>query len=72
MTAILEMEALQNFGDTLDLKINQKYTEDKRQTVNKYFASRNGTSVSPVLNYNELNCYMMGWKNSIIANTPEN
>lgn len=65
MKAIHEMEALQNFGDSLNLKIHQKFTQDKRKTVNKYFACRNGVSVSPELEYDQLNCFMIGWKNSM-------
>lgn len=65
METINEIKSLQNFGDSLNLKIHQKFTQDKRKTVNKYFASRNGVSVSPELEYTQLNCFMIGWKNSI-------
>jgi hypothetical protein len=58
-----ELQALQNFGDILGLKIHEKYSEDKRKTIKKYFASLEGVSVSPVLDYEQLNCFMIGWNN---------
>ena len=33
-----EIEALQNAGNNVGLVIHEKYQEDKRRTVNKYFA----------------------------------
>ncbi len=60
-----ELEALQNFATTLNLNVNFKFTQDKRQTIKKYFLTDNGTSVSPVLGYDQLNCFMIGWSNCI-------
>lgn len=57
-----EIQSLQNFGDALNLQIHEKFSEDKRKTVKKYFATLNGISVSPVLDYEQLNCFMIGWK----------
>ena len=58
-----ELQALQNFGDDLGLIIHEKYPDDRRKTIKKYFATFEGVSVSPVLDYEQLNCFMIGWDN---------
>ena len=58
------LQALQNFGDQFNMKIVENWTQDKRKTVKKYFATINGTSVSPVLTYDQLNCFLIGWCNA--------
>lgn len=58
-----EIQSLQNFGDTLGLKIHQKFVQDRRATIKKYYATLNGSSVSPVLDFEQLNCFMIGWLN---------
>ncbi len=58
-----QLESLQNFGTTLGLDIHPDFTQDKRQTIKKYFASLNGISISPVLDYTQLNHFMLGWSN---------
>lgn len=58
-----ELQALQNFGDSLGLIIHEKFTDDKRKTVKKYFAVLDGIGVSPVCDYDQLNFFMIGWKN---------
>ncbi len=59
-----ELEALQNFADKLGLKVHINHVQDKRKTIMKYFLADGTLSVSPVFNYNELNCFMIGWLNS--------
>ena len=58
-----EFEALQNFAKSLNLKVNQKINYDKRVRKNYYFISYNGESISPALNYENLNSFMIGYKN---------
>lgn len=61
------LEALQNFGNTLNLKIVEEFAHDKRKTVKKYFAiNKEGTKSSPVLDYNGMNHFMLGWHNATI------
>ena len=67
-----ELQSLQNFGDALGLTIHEKFNEDKRRTVKKYFACLGTTSVSPVLDYEQLNYFMLGWSKSIKYNNPQN
>ena len=56
-----EIEALQNAGNNVGLVIHEKYQEDKRRTVNKYFATLDGISISPVLDYENLNYFILGY-----------
>ncbi len=64
-----EIEALQNAGNNVGLVIHEKFQEDKRRTVNKYFATLDGISISPVLDYENLNYFILGYiKASTIIN----
>lgn len=56
-----ELEALQNAAAELGLTIHQKYPNDKRQTLKRYFAQRDQETVSPVLDYEQLNHFLLGW-----------
>jgi len=64
MKQTTEQEALQNAANDLGIEIRIKYQEDKRRTVNRYFAMYNGTSVSPILDYEQMNYFLLGWRNA--------
>jgi len=64
-----EIETLQNFADTLGMKVHEKYFDDKRRTTKKYFLMLDGHSVSPVLDYENLNQFMNGWHRCLKHNT---
>jgi hypothetical protein len=56
-----EKEALQNAADYCGLLIIEHHNQDKRQK-NKFVAILNdGTSMSPVLNYNDMNHFLWGY-----------
>jgi hypothetical protein len=55
-----QTEALQNFATTLGLTVHIRYFEDKRKQP-KYFLCLNSISISPVLDYNGLNHFMLGY-----------
>lgn len=57
-----QLQYLQNAANDLGLTIRQKYQEDDRRTVGKYFAEHDGISISPVLNYEQLNHFLLGWR----------
>lgn len=59
-----EFESLNNWSTTLGLTLNVYLFDDKRKN-RRYFLSLNGCSVSPVMDYNELNCFMNGWSNCL-------
>lgn len=58
-----ELFCLQNAADSIGLTIHEKFQEDRRKTVKMYFATKNGASVSPVLDYENLNSFLLGWIN---------
>jgi len=61
-----EQEALQNLANNIGLTIKEYYFEDKRKTGKKYFAVNNkGVSVSPVLAYEYLNMFLLGWRKGV-------
>ncbi len=58
-----ELQALQNAADGLGLTIHEKpFYEDKRKTIKKYFAKKRNETVSPVLDYEQLNHFLSGWR----------
>ena len=59
-----EIQALQNVANDLELFVHEKFEQDKRKTTKKYFLTLNGTSVSPVLDYENMNAFLMGWLNA--------
>lgn len=69
-----ELQALQNFANDLELFVHEKFEQDKRKTTKRYFLTLNGTSVSPVLDYENMNAFLLGWLNCTkhVVNTPKN
>ena len=55
-----QTEALQNFATTLGLTVHIRYFEDKRKQP-KYFLCKCLVSISPKLDYNGLNNFMLGY-----------
>ncbi len=63
-----ELEALQNFGERLGLTIKKCHNEDKRKTIKQYFAMNSDmVIVSPPLDYEQLNHFLLGWNNCLKA-----
>ena len=59
--AQIHSQYLQNAANNIEAFIHIKHEQDKRKTVAKYFLTINGTTVSPVLTYNEMNHFLLGW-----------
>lgn len=59
---LTELQALQNSADDLGLTVHQKYINDKRKTIGLYFANKGNETVSPVLDYEQLNHFLLGWR----------
>ena len=58
-----ELEALQNHANYFqNLSVREKFQEDKRKTTKKYFLvdEITGKSISPVLDYEQLNHFILG------------
>ena len=63
MEAITQLEALNNALQYLGLKninLHEKQYNDKRKKVSKFFLQQGVKTISPVLNYNEMNCFIFG------------
>ena len=65
MEAITELQALQNAAKSVNLTIHEYYTQDKRKTGKKYFANRGNETVSPTLDYENMNHFLLGWRNCV-------
>lgn len=62
MTVAQQLESLQNAADVIGLKVHQKhFYEDKRKKVPMFFLDRGIETVSPVLDYSNLNHFILGW-----------
>ena len=63
MNAQQQREALENmlnsFGLT-NLTVYPKISEDKREKKPKFFLNNGFQTISPVLTYQEMNCFIMG------------
>ena len=68
MEALSERQALQNAANDLNLTIFLKIQDDKRKTVNKFFANRGKETVSPVLDYDQMNHFLLGWRKATTVN----
>ena len=67
-----ELQALNNAANRLGLIVARKFTDDKRNKVQKYFASFRGVSISPVLPYTELNMFLLGFGKAREVNAVKN
>ena len=59
---ITEQEALQNAANCLNLSatVRQKYFDDKRKKTAKYYLQIGKETVSPALDYEQLNYFILG------------
>jgi hypothetical protein len=54
-------ESLQNFADVLGLTVHVKHYYDDKRKQPKFYLCKGSTSISPVLDYNGLNNFMLGY-----------
>lgn len=62
-----ELQYLQNAADDLGLVIYEKIHHDKRRKIGKYFAQKGVETVSPVLDYTQLNNFLLGWRKCLTS-----
>ena len=63
METITQLEALNNAVVSMNLEgleVLQYIQHDNRKKIGKFFLRLNGTSISPILNYNEMNHFILG------------
>ena len=63
-----ELESLQNAANDLGLIIYEYIIQDKRVKTKMYFAQLGKETVSPVLNYENLNHFLLGWHKALKHN----
>ena len=56
-----ELEALQNAADKCGLVIHEWHHLDRRKKIKHYFATKDGISISPSLDYEQLNFFLLGY-----------
>ena len=63
METTTQLEALNNalnyFGFK-NINLHEKQYSDKRKRVSKFFLQQGAKTISPVLNYNEMNYFILG------------
>ncbi len=59
MKTEIELQSLQNFADEFNAIVHVSISEDKRKSP-KFFLMVGGTSVSPKLDYNNMNSFLNG------------
>ena len=63
METTTQLEALNNAVVSMNLEgleVLQYIQHDNRKKIGKFFLRLNGTSISPILNYNEMNHFILG------------
>ena len=63
METTTELEALNNSLSYFGFKniiLHEKQYSDKRKKVSKFFLQDGAKTISPVLDYNEMNCFILG------------
>ena len=63
METTTQLEALNNSLSHFGLKninLHEKQYSDKRKKVSKFFLQQGAKTISPVLTYNEMNCFILG------------
>ena len=63
METITQLEALNNAVVSMNLeglKVRQYIQHDNRKKIGKFFLILNGTSISPTLNYDKMNHFILG------------
>ena len=63
METITQLEALNNAVASMnleELEVHQYIQHDNRKKIGKFFLRLNGTSISPTLNYDNMNHFILG------------
>jgi len=62
-----ELESLNNFVQNIgvqNLAVYEKPIHDKRKTIKKYFVNLGNATLSPVLDYSQMNLFLLGLHNA--------
>jgi hypothetical protein len=58
-------QSLQNAADKLGLFVHIKHQTDKRKKTPLFFLTQNGVSISPVLDYSNMNHFILGYSKAV-------
>ncbi len=58
--SINELESLINHANPMGIQVVMHYSQDKRRRQ-RYYAVKGSASISPILDYNALNHFLLGW-----------
>jgi hypothetical protein len=61
MSNLLALHNAANSVGLIGLKVHEKFNEDKRRSIKKYFLTHCGMTISPVLNYDNMNHFILGF-----------
>ena len=64
ISTITEHDALTNMARGLNLTIHEKHQTDGRKKIKEYFAQRDKATLSPVLPFDGLNLFLLGWRSA--------
>lgn len=63
-----ELESLQNAiisGNLQNLMVYERPFEDKRKTNKKYYLTLNGATISPTIDYDNMNHFILGFSKAV-------
>ena len=63
-----QLEALNNAAKSTNIEgisVHQKVYDDKRKTTNRYFLQLGNTTISPSLDYENMNHFILGFKKGL-------
>lgn len=65
MNTQAQAESLQNAANNLGLTVHIKQENDKRKKTPLFFLTENGVSISPVLDYSNMNHFILGYSKAV-------
>jgi hypothetical protein len=67
MKSLVKLQALQMMANSANsgITVHSFQQQDKRRTVPMFFANIGTVTISPVLDYTALNCFLMGYSKAI-------
>ena len=60
-----KLQALNNFANRLNLEAHHRPSHDGRMKIDKLFIQKGKKTVSPVLEYEGINHFLLGWSRSM-------
>ncbi len=71
MKSLEQLQALQNMANSANSRITvhlRPYYDDKRRTVPKFYANIGNVTISPTLDYSNLNHFLLGYSSAAKIN----